>query len=52
MEIAVVGIWIGYALAVCGLAFGTRDGFETAMVGAIGAIAATVATGLVVRAFS
>ena len=40
----VLGIWIGYGIAVAGTAFGTKDGDVTGLIGVVGAICAVIAT--------
>lgn len=42
--IAVFGVWVGYGIAMLGVAFGTANQDATTVVGTIGAVCALVAT--------
>ncbi len=48
MYIGVGMIWIGYAIAVCGVAFGTKNADVTRIVGILGAFFAALASGVIV----
>lgn len=40
----ILGIWVGYGLAVIGVSFGTKNGGAAVVVGVFGALMAMVAT--------